>query len=297
MEEIMLTAQDGYQLSLRLYEVPNPKGYVQLIHGMEEHQGRLSHLVNKLNLAGYTVLTSDMRGHGPNAPIHGYFAAKDGDKLLLEDYKLITKWFMKRFNQTKIIIYGFSLGTLIIRNLLKTESKHYKKVILAGYPPYRKAIPLGIALTKFLQSVKGAEAYSPLMNVLSFASYNWKIKNPKTPIDWVSKNSQNIEDYLEDKNCGQGFRVAGFKDVFKLMQGIKSTNGYQNINNCPILLIRGADDPVTYGYKGAKWSKTQLKNAGFTNLEAIDYPNCRHDIIHEEIKDYVIQDIIDFLNK
>ncbi|WP_416754534.1 alpha/beta fold hydrolase [Mycoplasma sp. 654] len=297
MEEIILEAHDGYKLSLRLYEVANPKGYIQLIHGMEEHQGRLSYLANKLNVAGYTVLTSDMRGHGPNAPIHGFFAIKDGDKVLLDDYKLITKWFAQRYNQDQIIIYGFSLGTLIIRNLLKTESKYYKKVILAGYPPYRSAIPFGIALAKLLQVINGPEAYSNLINVLGFASFNRKIKHPRTPIDWMSRNQQNIEDYLEDKNCGLGFRVAGFKDIFKLMNGIKNTKEYRNINNCPILLIRGSDDPVTYGFKGAKWSQNQLKSIGFTNLQAIDYPNCRHDIIHEEIKDYVIQDIIDFIDK
>ncbi|MFV8470270.1 alpha/beta hydrolase [Mycoplasma sp. VS509_3] len=81
------------------------------------------------------------------------------------------------------------------------------------------------------------------------------------------------------------------------MNGIKNTKEYRNINNCPILLIRGSDDPVTYGFKGAKWSQNQLKSIGFTNLQAIDYPNCRHDIIHEEIKDYVIKDIIDFIDK
>ena len=43
MKKIILKAKDGYKLNLHVFEAPdkdNVKGYVQIIHGMEEHQGR-----------------------------------------------------------------------------------------------------------------------------------------------------------------------------------------------------------------------------------------------------------------
>ena len=49
MENITLKSIDGYNLSLAIYESKNPKGYVQMIHGMQEHKERYEYFINKLN--------------------------------------------------------------------------------------------------------------------------------------------------------------------------------------------------------------------------------------------------------
>ena len=38
MENIVLKAFDGYALSLTVFESEHPRGYIQIIHGMEEHK-------------------------------------------------------------------------------------------------------------------------------------------------------------------------------------------------------------------------------------------------------------------
>ena len=38
MKEILLKSIDDYELSLAIYEVNNSKGYIQIIHGMQEHK-------------------------------------------------------------------------------------------------------------------------------------------------------------------------------------------------------------------------------------------------------------------
>ena len=40
MENIVLKASDGYALSLAVFESEHPRGYIQIIHGMEEHKER-----------------------------------------------------------------------------------------------------------------------------------------------------------------------------------------------------------------------------------------------------------------
>ena len=72
MENIKLNSIDNYELSLNIYEVENSKGYIQVIHGMQEHQNRYQSLAMELNKVGYTVITSDIRGHGVNAKELGY---------------------------------------------------------------------------------------------------------------------------------------------------------------------------------------------------------------------------------
>lgn len=64
MENIVLEASDGYALSLAVFEREHPRGYIQIIHGMEEHKERYEAFAEQLWQAGFTVVTSDMRGHG-----------------------------------------------------------------------------------------------------------------------------------------------------------------------------------------------------------------------------------------
>ena len=42
-----------------------------------------------LESKGYTYISHDLRGHGTNALVIGYFSKKDGDKLLIEDKRVI----------------------------------------------------------------------------------------------------------------------------------------------------------------------------------------------------------------
>ena len=212
MKKIILKAKDNYKLNLHIFETESrggAKGYIQVIHGMEEHQERYEGFANVLNKAGYTVITSDMRGHGSNAPELGFFSEKDGYKYLLSDQKRITKYIKRRFKTDKVIIFAHSMGTIIARNLMQSQSWDYEKVILSGFPcsPGRIVLGFGIILTEIVKKVKGARYYSEFIQNISIGSFNKKIKNPVTSLDWISINKENIDIYVKDPYCGHGFKV------------------------------------------------------------------------------------------
>ena len=50
MENIVLKASDGYALSLAVFESEHPRGYIQIIHGMEEHKERYEAFAEQLRL-------------------------------------------------------------------------------------------------------------------------------------------------------------------------------------------------------------------------------------------------------
>ena len=52
MENIVLKASDGYALSLAVFEREHPRGYIQIIHGMEEHKERYEAFAEQLRQAG-----------------------------------------------------------------------------------------------------------------------------------------------------------------------------------------------------------------------------------------------------
>lgn len=296
MEKIKIKSKDGYELNVHVFEVQNPVGYIQIIHGMEEHQERYERLVFDLNKEGYTVITSNMRGHGEDTDLLGYFAKKDGYLYLLEDQKIITKYIMERFKTEKIIIIAHSMGTIITRNLLQTESKNYEKVILIGYPCPQKLVGFGIILTNIIKNIKGDKYYSKKIEKMSVGQFNKKIKNPKTGVDWISVNEENVKMYLSDKYCGHGFTVSAFNDLFHLVKNMSKYKLYKNINEkLKLLLLRGDSDPCTGYDKGSNESINILKKAGFNDIEMKKYENMRHEILNEKEFKKVHSDIIEFL--
>lgn len=295
MENVILKSMDGYELSLNIYKVDNSKGYVQVIHGMQEHQNRYIILANHLNSLGYTVITSDIRGHGPNAKELGYFAEKDGYKLVLEDQKVITNYIKEIFNTDKVILFAHSMGTIITRNLLQTESDNYEKVILSGYPNYQFAVNFGVIIGKIIRTFKGGKYYSKLLTDLSVGSFNKQIKNPRTNLDWLSYNETNIDKYIEDPLCGFPFKTSAFIDLFTMLANMNKKKNFTNINNIPLLLIAGEDDPCIGSRKGQENSIIALKEVGFTNIKEITYKNMRHEILNEKNYIDILNDITIFL--
>lgn len=297
MEKIFLKSSDDYELELHLFEVEKAKAVVQIIHGMEEHQGRYLSLVEVLNNSGFTVVTSDLRGHGPSAPDLGHFKDKDGDLLLIEDQKVITKEIKSRFEDLDVYIFAHSMGTIISRVLLETYSKNYKKVVLSGYPNYNKGAKLGIALGNMIKSIKGPKYKSKLLEKLSIGSFNRKIKNPQSFLDWISYNKENIKNYSKDPFCGIGFTCSSYVTLFKLVDSMHNPKNYFDVNaDLEILMLAGEDDECTGREKGRKDSIKTLNLAGFSKIEEKTYPHMRHELLSEDNHLEVFEEIVDFYN-
>ncbi|MCI5863307.1 MAG: alpha/beta hydrolase [Lachnospiraceae bacterium] len=298
MENLIIKSKDGTDISLSVYEIPNAKGVVQVIHGMMEHKGRYEKLANELNKAGYSVVTSDLRGHGKAAETLGFFKEKNGHKELIRDQKIITKYIFKRFGVNKVNIFAHSFGTIIARNLLQTESHKYKSVILSGYPAPAKEASAGIILSNIIMTFKGANAYSPLIEKMSVGTFNSAVDNPRTEADWLSVNEKNVDEYMKDPYCGFGFTVSAFNDLFRLVKNMRKPELYKNVDSyLPILCIGGAQDPCIDGVRGSNASIYFLHKAGFKNIKRKTFENMRHEILNEHNNGQVYKTIISFINK
>lgn len=295
MEKVYLNARDGYELDVHIFKVENSKAVIQLIHGMEEHQERYEKFINVLNKNGYSVVSSNMRGHGENAKDLGFFKEKDGYIELIEDQKTITNYIKENFLGIPIYILAHSMGTIITRVLLQENSKDYEKVVLSGYPNYQSGAHFGIFIASIIKAFCGPKYKSKLIASLSVDSFNKTITNPKTKCDWISHNEENVKEYIEDPYCGIGFTCSAFSDLFHLVVMMHKENLYKNVNKgMKLLLLRGIDDPCTGGSNGAKDSYKVLEKAGFSNIKTIEYTNMRHEILAEKENKKVYEDIINF---
>lgn len=296
MQEKIIMAKDGYKLHFDVYENPNATEVIQIIHGMQERKERYREISEILFEQGYTVIVSNTRGHGMDTDKLSFFKEKDGYKYLLYDQKLITKYIMETYNVDKVILLAHSLGTVIARNLFQTESYKYSKVIFTGYLCPQKLVNLGLFLTAILKKIKGPKYISNFINSKSEGMFSKKIKNAKTPKDWVSTNEDKIDRYLLDKYCSVPFCVSAYNDAFHLIKNMTQKKRYNNVNTfLPILLLGGEDDLCVGGEKGSKNSIKVLNKCGFKNIKKITYKNMRHELINDEGNFKVYEDIVDFL--
>lgn len=295
MEALFLPAADGYKLDVHIFAVDQAKAVVQLVHGMEEHQERYEPVVEFLNQHGYSVVTADLRGHGHHATDLGYFAERDGYRLLIADQQQITNFISERFKNLPIYLLAHSMGTIITRVLLQTDSQKYQKVVLSGYPNYQSGAKFGIMVANLTKALHGAKYKSKFIQNLSVGAFNKKIKNPQTDCDWVCANPTALQAYRNDPLCGFGFTCSAFGDLFHLVTLMHQPKRYVNVNTAlPFLMLRGADDPCTGSDKGAADSQKTLRRAGFANLTIIDYPAMRHEILNEVNRQKVYDDILAF---
>lgn len=295
MKKVVVKARDDYALDVHVFEVKNAKAIVQLVHGMEEHQERYEKFIEALNKEGFSVVSSDLRGHGSSAKDLGFFKEKEGHLELIEDEKAITTYIKKQYPNLPIYLFAHSFGTIITRVLLEENSSEYEKVVLSGYPNFQRGAYIGIFVAKVIEIFRGPKYKSKLLANLSIGRFNKSIQNPTSDCDWISYNEENVKSYLNDPYCGIGFTCSAYKDLFHLNIKMHHPKNYQNVNeNLQILLVRGEDDASTGLEKGAKNSYQVLEKAGFKKIKSIVYPHMRHEILLELNNQAVYNDIINF---
>ena len=297
-EEVVVPSRDLYSLAVRVFDVAKPKAVVKCVHGMEEHQNRYVEFAEFLQKNGYAVVTADMRGHGKSAPKLSHIADKNGHKLLIEDEQVLLEYIKGRYPNVPIILFGHSMGTIISRKLMQTNSQDFVKVVLSGYPNPQGIASVGAFLSSFLALFKGRKGYSKLVNDMVLGGFSKAVPNASSPLDWLSYNKENVDRYAKDPLCGEEFTLGSFNALFHLVSDINKPGQYKNVNaECPIYLISGADDPCTGGEKGRNDSLDRLQRAGFKNIEVKTLDHMRHEILNEDNKQEVMQLILDFINK
>lgn len=297
-QALTVPARDGYKLSLRIYEAEDPKAVVKCIHGMEEYQDRYREFAEFLQGKGYTVITANLRGHGPDAPFLSHIADEEGDALLLEDEETILSEILKRWPGLPLILFGHSMGTIIARAFLRSRSREYTKAVLSGYPNPNPAAGAGLMLARMLSSLRGGKGYSKLVDNMVLGTFSKAVPDAKSPLDWLSVNRENVENYAEDPLCGARFTLGSYQALFGLIRLMNNPKGYHDVHaDLPILLISGAEDPCTGGEKGRKASEEALRKAGFRNLETETLEGMRHEILNEKDRQAVYEKILAFLEK
>ena len=291
MEEFYLDSCGAGRLHCALWKPEGePKAVVQLIHGIAEHIGRYDEFARFLNAHGYVVAADDHMGHGGSVEngVKGYFSG--GWLSAVEDEKRLHDEISAQYPDLPYYILGHSMGSFIARNYT-AKYNDVQAAIFCGTSGKNPAAPIAIKLASFVGKSRGSRHKSEFINNLAFGNYNKKFDNVKTEFDWLTKDEDEVQKYIDDKYCGFLFTAAGYKDLFSVLNSVSGKDWYEQLStDIPVLVVSGSMDPVGDYSKGVAQVAEDLKATGHdVTLKLFD--GDRHEILNEtnrdEVEDYI----------
>lgn len=275
----------------------NIKAIVVILHGMSEHKERYNYFLEKLANKQYLPVIYDHRGHGKslkNSNDLGYFYSDNADTLS-EDTKIVINYFQEKYPHIPVILFAHSMGTLIARNFISTNDDAISKLILCGPPTKNGLVDVGLSLAKLANTLGNPRKANKFLNKLTFSSFN---RGYQSPNEWLSKSKENVKNYNNDPLCGFTFTTNGFLNLYTLQKNAFIKRRYQvKKPDLPIFLMAGTDDPVIKNSRKFQELVAFLNDLSYNNTEFKLYQDLRHELLQEDIKDTIIQDILEFMEK
>ncbi|WP_042142759.1 alpha/beta hydrolase [Paucisalibacillus sp. EB02] len=292
-------SKDNVEIYVEKWYEPDkkPKAIVQIAHGMVEHISRYNNFAQNLVDHDIFVFGNDHRGHGKTGEkqgLMGYFADEDGFYKTADDLYLLTTQIKNEYPNTPIFLLGHSMGSFLARLYIQEHSEEVDGVILSGTGFYTKST---ITFGKMLSSKLPPKKKSPLMNKLSFGTFNRKIKNRKTNFDWLSGDEVVVQDYMSDPYTGFIPTARFFFDLMTGLEAIHNKDSNKTIrHDLPILLTSGDQDPVGNYGKGV-WKVVKIfEEAGLSNVTTMLFENGHHELLNELNKEEVYEAINNWIN-
>ena len=271
------------------------KGCLQIAHGMVEHIKRYDIFATFLASKGiYTVGHSHL-GHGKSIVDRsklGYFATPNGNECVIEDIHQLRQITQKKYPDMPYFMLGHSMGSFLIRQYLGLYGSELSGAIIMGTGEQPDLIVAGGKLVcKVIAAFKGWEHRSRFVNSLVIGAFEKEMGN-----GWLSRNEENVKNYVSDKLNGFIFTLNGFYHMF---DGISKMNGLEKSGKfpkeLPVFFVAGSEDPVGAHGKGVETVYSRYLAKGAKNAKIKLYEGDRHEILNEDDKEVVFEDLYNWI--
>ena len=277
------------------------KATLLIVHGMSEHSGRYAGFAQFLADNGIAVATYDQLGHGQTVKTDadlGFFGSEHPVQSLLKDVIVMADSLKARHPHVPHFVMGHSMGSFIVRNVLKHHAQDFAGAILMGTadanPLTKVLLPINKVLAKAAPK-KPNTVFSKIMNKALNSQLNNRISDSQ--FAWISENPANIAAYEADPLTGFDFTNNGFMTLFTLMAtGLHKGWATTIAKDFPMLFVSGKSDPIGEMGSGIRNIVSRLKKQNFNNVAVKLYPNMRHEPLHEQANQVVYHDILEWIN-
>ncbi len=280
---------------------PEPRGIVQLVHGMVEFIDRYDEYARTLAANGFIVVGNDHVGHGDSVNSNdewGYIPLKAGDKILVNDVDKLRDIIQGEYgHELPYFIHGHSMGSFIVRSYITKHGDGLAGAIIEGTGnPAPSVSKFGKFLTSLIAKFRGPEYRSNMVDNIALGGYSKAIPNARTTADWISRDEKVVDAYLAEPRCTFKFSVSAYHAMMTLTAEVAQQESVNRIpKDLPVLIESGSEDPVGENGKGPKQLYDMCKAAGIEDLSLKLYEGARHELHNEINKDEVKRDNISWL--
>ncbi len=277
-------AGDGVEIvGYRWDPAGQPRGAVQLTHGMGEHVQRYRALAHDLTGRGLTVYGQDHRGHGATARSADQLGqlGPDGWTQLVNDVNLLVSRIRDEQPGLPLVLLGHSMGSFAVQQYLLDHGDRVDAVVLTG--------------TTALDQLEPA---LDLDKPIDLAGFNAAFAPARTEFDWLSRDEAVVDAYLADPRCGFGIDTDSAKGMFAGARRAADPGQAAAIRpDLPLYIAAGELDPVNANLALLDVLVDRYRAAGLTDVTVRTYRGARHEILNETNRDEVVADILDWLDR
>ncbi|MEV0550857.1 lysophospholipase [Nocardia salmonicida] len=274
-------SSDGTAIHVRswLPTDAEPRGVVQIAHGMGEHSDRYGHLAERLAGLGFAVYADDHRGHGLSMGAVPGDLGPDGWNLLVADEVALTEILRERHPGLPVTLIGHSLGSFAVQQYLLDHSDLVDEVVLSG--------------TTAVDGLFG-EIAAAGGDLIGF--FNAEFQPTRTEADWISRDEAQVDAYNADPWCGFA--------IDDTNMGLLAANAQTRLSNpstvrtdLPIYVMVGEKDPLNNKLRLSDLLVQRYRDAGLNDLTYQIYPDARHEVLNETNRDEVEADLLAWITR
>lgn len=277
------------------------RAVLQISHGVAEYILRYEPFAEYLTARGFAVAGHDHLGHGGSVAEGAarlYFGPRGSWSWVVDDIYTRRRLAGKRFPGVPCFLLGHSMGSFLARTYLIRYPGTVDGAVIMGTGQQSPALIAGGRAIAAGESARiGEDKASPLVEKLAFGAYNKRFAPNRTANDWLSVSEANVDRYLADPLCG-GTPTSGlFREMLDGLSFIAKPENLRKMNlNTPILFISGAMDPVGDCGRGVKKAFRSFRKAGVRDVSIKLYSELRHELLCEDCKETVYEDIYQWLD-
>ena len=278
----------------------SPKAVVQLAHGIADHIDRYKDFMSFLSENGFIAVGNDHLGHGHTIRHkieQGFFAYEDGWNHVVNDMHTLHDIIVSEYPDIPYIFFGHSMGSFLTRTYIIKHPDAYDAAIISGTGHMPKAmIESGFILASSMSKLKGPRHISSLINKIAFGAYNKEFEPARTKFDWISRDTDMVDKYVNDPLCGFIATASLFADMMGGLKFITDPEKIKLMNKSkPIYFMSGDMDPVGENGKGVERAYKAFCDSGIHDVYMKLYHGGRHEMLNEINRQEVYSDIVNWI--
>jgi alpha-beta hydrolase superfamily lysophospholipase len=267
----------GVTVHWYVWRAADPRGSVQLMHGVGEHALRYEELAQELVRAGWTVYADDHLGHGATGlGQHGGDHTKlgrlgpSGLRGAVEAVVQFTGIIRDDAPGLPLVALGHSWGSLMLQKIVDERASLYDAVVLSG-TAYR--VP---------GSMNGGDLNARHAH-LGTTGFEWLSRDPAVAAEMAA------DPLAVDAKVATLF---GWRDALRLL----GRPAKQLDRDVPLLILVGGDDPLGGEESARKLAEAYVSRSGLTDVELVVYDGARHEVFKETNRAQVFADLVAWLD-